>query len=80
MADLDLTAQDGLTDKRVGRGVDKAGGSVIAEIANVQDINHLRSRLTTISSTKYSAARLDSMTKNDMIYALRLETGDVAGI
>lgn len=63
-------------DKRRGRNY---GSVSLAEINNYPSVNSLRSRLTTISATKYSTARLDAMTVNDMVYALRVETGDVAG-
>lgn len=64
-------------DKRRGRTQD---GVTPAESNNFDEISTLKSRLTTISATKYSTARLATMTVNDMVYALRLETGDSAGI
>lgn len=36
------------------------------------DIAALRARLAAISGTTYTAARLNAMTMNDMIYAVRL--------
>ncbi len=41
-------------------------------VANYSSISAMRTRLAAISGTAYSAARLNSMTPNDMIYALRL--------
>ena len=35
-------------------------------------IDSMRARLNAISSTSYSAARLNAMTTNDMMYALRV--------
>lgn len=35
-------------------------------------IDDFRSRLTEINATTYSAAELDKMTRNDMVYAIRL--------
>jgi hypothetical protein len=67
----------GYVDKRAGRG-----GTMnipASAIANYRDIAGLRARLTAINATSYSSARLDSMTENDMIYALRLND-DAAGI
>jgi hypothetical protein len=37
----------------------------------------MRDRLTAISATTYSAAELDKMTYNDMVYAIRVN--DYAG-
>lgn len=39
---------------------------------NLDSIAAMRARLTAINATSYSAARLNAMTKNDMIYAIRL--------
>lgn len=78
MADLDISNPVGITDKRRGRG--QTGAHEMAEIANTNTVSTLKTRLTAISATKYTAARLNSMTKNDMLYALRLESADSAGI
>lgn len=64
-------------DKRRGRSHD---GVALTEAANYGKVSDLKTRLTAISATKYSAARLATMTVNDMVYALRLESGDSAGI
>lgn len=47
--------------------------------ANYASVTTLRARLTAISGTTYTAARLDAMSVNDMIYALRL-SDDLAGV
>ena len=68
---------DRFIDKRRGRGV--SGANVVAESANMTSVSALRSRLQTLAAASYTNARLDAMTVNDMIYALRL-LGDSAGI
>lgn len=76
MADLDITSNGGIVDKRFGRG----GNNPYAEKANMYDINTLKARLTALSATRYPATKLAQMSKNDMIYALRVESADSAGI
>jgi len=44
----------------------------LATAANYADVNALRTRLAAINGSYYTAARLNSMTKNDMVYAVRL--------
>jgi hypothetical protein len=65
------------TDKRRGRSHD---GQAIAEANNMDTIAELKARLTALKPTSYTAARLTDMTVNDMVYALRVESGDAAGI
>lgn len=79
MADLDITSNFGTVDKRAGRGRE-AQGTVFAESANATSINALKTRLTALNGTAYTAARLNSMTKNDMLFALRSASADSAGI
>lgn len=64
-------------DKRRGRDT---GSQTQAEFANAQTVGTLRARLTALNATSYTAARLDAMTVNDMEYALRLASADVAGL
>lgn len=64
-------------DKRRGRD---SGSQTQAEFANSQTVGTLRSRLTALNATSYTAARLDAMTVNDMQYALRIESADNAGL
>ena len=79
MADLDITGHfDAMVDVRMGRGY--TAGNTQTEKANYDEINDLKTRLTAISATSYTAARLATMTKNDMQYALRTATADSAGI
>lgn len=77
MADTDITSTYDFVDKRVARGV--SGSSVLTGQNNYDTISDLRTALNTIDATRYSTARLNSMTKNDMIYAYRLEV-DSAGV
>jgi hypothetical protein len=77
MADIDINGPYDFVDKRVARGVN--GASVLTGANNYDNINDLRVVLFGISATKYSSIRLDGMTKNDMVYAYRLEV-DSAGV
>lgn len=78
MADLDIAGPNGTVDKRQGRGKATAG-STQTSYANSGSIQSMKDRLTAINATSYSAARLATMTENDMLYALRLND-DAAGI
>ena len=78
MAVNDIENPLGVTDKRVGRGV--TGVNVLAFADDMQSVGEMRARLATINGTYYNTARLDAMTKNDMVYAIRLNTTDSAGI
>lgn len=51
----------------------------IGTIANYGSITALRTRLAAISGASFTAARLDTMTINDMIYALKIND-DALGI
>ena len=78
MADLQNGPTDiGFVDKRRGRHYE---GVAIAEANNMDTVGELKARLTALNATSYSAARLASMTVNDMVYALRVASGDAAGI
>lgn len=76
MANANLGVVIDVVDKRQTQGL---GTSAITTPANYDDVTALRTRLAAISGTAYSAANLDAMTKNDMVYALRLND-DTAGI
>lgn len=54
------------------RGDGTAGTSVVSTPANYASISALRTRLAAISGTTYTAAVLNTMTVNDMVYAVRL--------
>lgn len=76
MANANVGVVRGVVDKRQTQGVLT---QPIATPANYASISAMRTRLTAISATAYSAANLDLMTVNDMVYALRL-ADDAAGI
>lgn len=78
MADLDISDPTGVVDKRRGRGTTST--QPMAEISNTLSISQLKTRLTALSPTSYTAARLATMSKNDMVYALRVASADSAGI
>jgi hypothetical protein len=78
MANIDLENPYGIVDKRVGRG--NAGQNILAEADNMDSVFALRNRLVGLNGTYFTPARLDAMTKNDMIYAVRLASADSAGI
>ena len=77
MADLDISSGD-YVDKRTGRGITGTSSSS-SEYANQATIGSLKARLTALDSTSFTAARLATMTENDMIYALRVRQ-ESAGI
>jgi len=77
MADLNVDTLVGTTDKRHGRGSNTYPAA--ARIANYDNVNSLKARLTAINATSYTPARLATMSKNDMVYAVRL-ADDAAGI
>lgn len=47
------------------------GDADVATPANYVSITALRTALAAVSGTYYTSARLDSMTVNDMVFALR---------
>jgi hypothetical protein len=80
MANAQLGVVRSVVDKRqVQVGPTPLLTQPIATPANYASVQTLRTRLAAISATAYSAANLDVMTVNDMIYALRL-ADDAAGI
>lgn len=72
----------GVVDKRQAAN---PGGSYAANAhsstssTNAKDVTALRTRLAAISATTYTAAVLDKMTYNDMLYAVRVND-EAAGI
>ncbi len=78
MADLDISDPHGLVDKRRGRGTTAA--HTLAEVGNMNTIAGMKTRLTALNPTSYTAARMASMTKNDLQFAIRQASGDSAGI
>jgi len=78
MADAQMGPIDvGFVDKRRGRTYD---GVVLTEEANYSKVSTLKARLTALKPSQYTAAKLNNMTVNDMVYALRVESADSAGI
>lgn len=78
MADTDTENVFGVVDKRRNSKGQNTTQS-LSSAANYDDVDSLRTRLTAISSTTFTTARLNAMTKNDMVYAVRL-SDDAAGI
>lgn len=80
MADTERENVFGFVDKRE---VQSNGGSLPGfRDSNIyyNDVSRLRTQLAAVNAAYYTTARLNNMTKNDMVYALRVSTGDVAGI
>lgn len=62
----------GITDKRKSTAASAVSGTtVLATPLNYNDITKLRARLAAINAGRYTSAYLDTLTLNDMIYALR---------
>lgn len=76
MADLEREYPLGFVDKRRTQSNTTTG---LATPANYADTGSLRSRLAAINAGYYTSARLNNMTKNDMIYAVRVND-DAAGV
>lgn len=69
MANAQVDSPHNFVDKRRGRVF--TAGDPNAETANMGSISAMRTRLAAINPTYYTSARLDAMTENDMVYALR---------
>lgn len=78
MANVETENIIGVTDKRRGVAQTDLPGT-LGTSANYNDVGSLRTRLIAINSAYYTTDRLNSLTKNDMIYAVRL-ADDAAGI
>lgn len=76
MASGNLGVVRTVVDKRQVQG---AATQAIATPANYASVSSLRTRLAAINGALYTSAYLDTMTLNDMIYAVRL-ADDAAGI
>lgn len=80
MADSLKGTLHGVTDKRKSTSAGAISGTTfLTTPLNYVDITKLRARLIAINGTIYTTARLNTMTLNDMIYALRT-LDDAAGI
>jgi hypothetical protein len=74
MANTDTANVLGFVDKR------KSGGGLpVTTPANFTSVSAARTRLAAIDGTYYTSARLDQMTLNDMVYAIRT-ADEAAGI
>lgn len=60
------------TDFAYRNRVQGGNGNLLATPANYASVSALRSRLQAISSTTYTNQVLNTMTVNDMVYAVRL--------
>ena len=75
MADTERENPIGFIDKRRTQ----ASNDTPLVAANYEDVAGLRTRLTAINAAYYTSTRLNQMTKNDMVYAVRL-ADDAASI
>ena len=80
MANAQLGVVRSVVDKRqVQTGPTPLATQPIATPANYASISTMRTRLTAIGAPYNTTGDLDTMTMNDMVYALRL-SDDSAGI
>lgn len=72
MADSMKGTLGGITDKRKTTAANAVSGTtVLATPLNYFDVTKLRARLSTINAGRYTSTFLNTMTLNDMWYALR---------
>lgn len=79
MADLQIGSVIGVNANagvNINGGDDDGAGFTDADMATV---DAMRTRLAAIDATAYSAANLNTMTLNDMVYALRVHD-NLAGV
>lgn len=76
MANKENEFQSGFVDKRRTATTTDTG---LGAPVNYTSVSALRTRLAAINGAYFTSARLDQMTKNDMVYALRL-ADDAAGV
>lgn len=80
MANADLLDNLGVAERRGSTNAQaKASTTMLGTPLNYFDITKLRARLNTLNAGRYTSAYLDTLTRNDMIYALRT-LDDSAGI
>jgi len=58
----------------------KTNALTLTEASNFTSIAALKARLTALKPTVYTTARMHTMTVNDLVFALRAESADAAGI
>lgn len=51
--------------------LDPGSGSGLSNASNYVSITAMRNRLSTLNAAYYTSAKLDQMTVNDMVFALR---------
>lgn len=71
MARNDISNPLGVANAKKGRG-DGTHSNAALVMDNADDVTKMRTRLKAISAATYTDAVLDRMTKNDMLYALRV--------
>ena len=71
MANANTRNVYGIVDKRRD-GTSGANAAAAAFATNTRDVTSMRARLTAINGTTFTAQRLDQMTTNDMLHAIRL--------
>ncbi len=79
MANFDIGNRQKVVDKRAGRGTTT---NPVTSDVSMKDISTMRARLwwlNVIGDSTNTAARLNTMTKNDMLYAIRM-SDDATGI
>lgn len=80
MANANLGNMLGVVDRRESTAAAAVSSTdPAATPLNSVDITKLKARLTAINAGRYTAAYLNVMTKNDMIYAIRV-SDDAGGI
>lgn len=79
MADTEVENKLGFIDKRRNPKGQATGRWVTSSPVNYDDVAGLRARLIAVNAGYYTATRLNSMTKNDMVHAVR-QADDAAGI
>ena len=73
MARNDISNPLGVMNAKKGsRAGSATHGNAALVYTNGADVNTLRTRLKAISATTYTDKVLDDMTKNDMLYAIRV--------
>lgn len=80
MADRQIGNIHGVAAKSIGSGQEKTNqtgdsdGNVATAYkdADLLDVDAMRARLAVIDAAYYTSARLNTMTYNDMMYAIRL--------
>lgn len=78
MADVEIENVYGVIDVRRTAAQTQLPGT-LGSSTNYDDVGSLRARLTAVNAGYYTTARLNGMTKNDMVYALRL-SDDPTGV